>query len=99
MASHDVHCNCNCIWKGSPMENTFELNGCRALVTGGTRGIGGAVAARLRQMGATVLTAARTRPDDMAPQELFVAAGSTTVQGCAAGADAVTKQLDGLARF
>ena len=78
------------------MENTFELKGCRALVTGGTRGIGGAVAARLRETGATVLTAARTRPDDMAPQELFVAADITTVQGCAEVADAVTKQLGGL---
>ena len=73
------------------MENSLELEGCRALVTGGTRGIGGAVAARLREIGATVLTAARTRPDDMAPQELFVAADITTVQGCAEVADAVTE--------
>jgi NAD(P)-dependent dehydrogenase (short-subunit alcohol dehydrogenase family) len=78
------------------MENTIELKGCRALVTGGTRGIGGAVAARLREMGATVLTTARTRPDDLAPQELFVAADLTTIEGCAAVTDAVTKQLRGV---
>jgi NAD(P)-dependent dehydrogenase (short-subunit alcohol dehydrogenase family) len=78
------------------MENTLELEGCRALVTGGTRGIGGAVTAGLREMGAIVLTAARIRPDDMAPQELFVAADITTGQGCATVADAVTKQLGGV---
>jgi NAD(P)-dependent dehydrogenase (short-subunit alcohol dehydrogenase family) len=60
--------------EGSPMESARELEGYRALVTGGTRGIGGAVAARLREVGATVLATARTRPDAMAPQELFVAA-------------------------
>jgi NAD(P)-dependent dehydrogenase (short-subunit alcohol dehydrogenase family) len=78
------------------MENAIELKGCRALVTGGTRGIGGAVAARLREMGATVLTTARTRPDDLAPQELFVAADLTTIEGCMAVTDAVTKQLRGV---
>jgi NAD(P)-dependent dehydrogenase (short-subunit alcohol dehydrogenase family) len=78
------------------MESTLELEGCRALVTGGTRGIGGAVTAGLREMGAIVLTAARIRPDDMAPQELFVAADITTGQGCATVADAVTKQLGGV---
>lgn len=78
------------------MESARELEGYRALVTGGTRGIGGAVAARLREVGATVLTAARTRPDAMAPQELFVAADITTVQGCAAVADAATQQLGGV---
>jgi NAD(P)-dependent dehydrogenase (short-subunit alcohol dehydrogenase family) len=78
------------------MESALELEGCRALVTGGTRGIGGAVATRLRKLGATVLTTARTRPDAMAPQELFVAADLTAVQGCAVVADAVTKQLGGV---
>jgi len=78
------------------MDDTLELAGCRALVTGGTKGIGGAVAARLRETGATVLTTARTRPDDMAPQDLFVIADLTTVQGCAAVADAVTRQLGGV---
>jgi NAD(P)-dependent dehydrogenase (short-subunit alcohol dehydrogenase family) len=80
----------------APMESILELEGSRALVTGGTRGIGGAAAARLREMGATVLTAARTRPHDMAPQELFVAADITTVQGCAAVVDAVSNQLSGV---
>ena len=44
------------------MSETRELDGRRALVTGGTKGIGEAVAARLREAGATVLTTARARP-------------------------------------
>jgi NAD(P)-dependent dehydrogenase (short-subunit alcohol dehydrogenase family) len=56
------------------MENILELNGRRALVTGSTKGIGQAVAARLREGGARILTTARTPPDNLAPEELFVAA-------------------------
>jgi len=44
--------------KGS---DTRELAGHRALVTGGTQGIGAAVARRLREAGATVLGIARRR--------------------------------------
>jgi NAD(P)-dependent dehydrogenase (short-subunit alcohol dehydrogenase family) len=54
--------------------DTRELAGYRALVTGGTQGIGAAVAARLREAGATVLTTARKRPDALASDRLFVAA-------------------------
>jgi NAD(P)-dependent dehydrogenase (short-subunit alcohol dehydrogenase family) len=78
------------------MSGHLELAGRRALVTGGTKGIGEAVAARLRETGATVLITARTRPDDLAPGELFVAADITTVEGCAAIANAVTEQLGGI---
>jgi NAD(P)-dependent dehydrogenase (short-subunit alcohol dehydrogenase family) len=44
-----------------------ELQGLRALVTGGTRGIGRAIAARLRESGAAVLTTARTAPFEIHP--------------------------------
>ena len=64
--------------------DTRELAGCRALVTGGTQGIGAAVAARLREAGATVLTTARKPPDDLASDDLFVAADVATAEGCAA---------------
>ena len=74
------------------MSDNLELDGRRALVTGGTRGIGGAVAARLREAGATVLTTARTRPGDL-PDDLFVAADITTAEGCATVADAVRDRL------
>jgi len=77
------------------MSHSLELEGRRALVTGGTRGIGEAVAARLREAGATVLTTARTRPGDL-PDNLFVAAEITTAEGCATVADAVRDRLGGI---
>ena len=78
------------------MSDYLELKGCRALVTGGTKGIGEAVAVQLREAGAKVLSTARTRPDDLGPQDLFVAADITTPQGCAAVADTVMEQLGGI---
>ena len=77
------------------MSDNLELDGRRALVTGGTKGIGEAVAARLRETGATVLTTARTRPGDL-PDDLFVAAEITTAEGCATVADAVRDRLGGI---
>jgi NAD(P)-dependent dehydrogenase (short-subunit alcohol dehydrogenase family) len=78
------------------MDDFLKLEGRRALVTGGTKGIGQAVAARLREAGATVLTTARSRPDNLAPQELFVAADITAAEGCAAVAAAAIEQLGGI---
>jgi NAD(P)-dependent dehydrogenase (short-subunit alcohol dehydrogenase family) len=80
----------------TPMSDKLELDSCRALVTGGTKGIGEAVAARLREGGATVLITARTPPHDHKPQDLFVAADITTAEGCAAVADAVIERLGGI---
>ena len=78
------------------MRTARELVGSRALVTGGTKGIGHAVAARLCEMGATVLTTARTAPRDLVEIEAFVAADITSAEGCAAVADAVRARLDGI---
>jgi len=77
------------------MSNNFELDGRRALVTGGTKGIGEAVVARLREGGATVLATARTRPSDF-PNDLFVAADIATAEGCAIVANAVHDRLGGI---
>ena len=74
----------------------LELAGQRALVTGGTKGIGAAVAARLRELGAVVVTTARTPPDPLGSHDHFVAADITTAEGCATVADAVVKQLRGI---
>ena len=78
------------------MDGFLELKGRRVLVTGGTKGIGQAVAMRLREAGAVVLATARTRPEGLAPQDLFVAADVATVDGCAAVVEAVTTQLGGI---
>ena len=73
-----------------------EFDDWRALVTGGTKGIGQAVVSRLRDGGATVLTTARERPSDLVDTDSFVATDITTAEGCSAIADAVLKRLGGI---
>jgi NAD(P)-dependent dehydrogenase (short-subunit alcohol dehydrogenase family) len=51
-----------------------ELDGKIALVTGGTKGIGRAIADRLARSGATVITTARTNPGHSAGNHYFIAA-------------------------
>src|SRR5258708_17976437 len=75
---------------------TAEFAGKRALVTGGTKGIGEAVTARLREAGARVLTTARKQRGNFANADLFVAADITTTEGCAAVVDAVRTRLGGV---
>jgi hypothetical protein len=72
-----------------------ELQGLRALVTGGTKGIGHAIAGRLHESGATVLTTARTAPDDSSGVD-FVAADVATADGCRTVVDAVHRRLGGI---
>ena len=78
------------------MSDDLELNGRRALVTGGTQGIGEAVVARLREAGAKVLTTARTTPAELREPNLFVAADVATAEGCTIVADAVHDRLGGV---
>ena len=58
-----------------------EFRGRRALVTGGTKGMGEAIVQRLRQSGATVVTTARSAPADLPHPELFVAADISAAEG------------------
>jgi NAD(P)-dependent dehydrogenase (short-subunit alcohol dehydrogenase family) len=58
-----------------------SLAGRRALVTGGSKGVGAAIVARLSEAGATVLTTARTVPAHYPAPDLFVAADLSTPEG------------------
>ena len=78
------------------MIDSLEPNARRVLVTGGTKGIGASVVSRLRETGATVLATARSRPDTLPTEALFVAANNATAEGCAAVADAVRHRLGGI---
>ncbi|CBN54544.1 Short-chain dehydrogenase/reductase SDR [Kamptonema sp. PCC 6506] len=73
----------------------LELSGKRVLVTAGTKGIGRAVVTVFRDCGASVLASARARPDSF-PEELFIAADLTTIEGCNAVADVVSKRMGGV---
>ena len=73
-----------------------ELDGKRVLVTGGSKGIGQAIAARLREAGARVLITARQPPSGLRDVNLFVATDITTAEGCATVAQAVRERLGGI---
>ncbi|MCU1698789.1 MAG: family NAD(P)-dependent oxidoreductase [Mycobacterium sp.] len=65
----------------------MTLDGRRAVITGGSKGAGAAVVARLRAAGATTTVVARHQPDDA---DDFVAADITTVEGADTVADHVS---------
>ena len=73
----------------------ITLQGKRALVTSGTRGAGAATVALFQELGAQVLTTARTRPTTM-PVAQFVAADLTTSEGCIAVAGTVQERMSGV---
>ena len=64
------------------MSGYLDLEGKRALVTGGTKGVGQAVVAALHDAGAIVLTTARSRPESIRSAGQFVAADVSTAEGC-----------------
>jgi NAD(P)-dependent dehydrogenase (short-subunit alcohol dehydrogenase family) len=77
------------------MSGDLQLSGLRALVTGGTKGVGEAVVARLREAGVKVLTTARSR-GELSVDEMFVAADVTSAEGSKTIADAVRRRLGGV---
>lgn len=77
-------------------EAAAELLGKRALVTGGTQGIGAAIVRRLLQAGATVLTTARHEVADESSAALFVRADVSTHEGAETVARAVQERLGGV---
>ncbi|WP_375766955.1 SDR family oxidoreductase [Archangium gephyra] len=72
-----------------------ELEGRRALVTGGTKGVGKAVVSLLLEAGARVLTTARAPPEHPGSEE-FVEADITTAEGCNTLVEAVRTRLGGI---
>lgn len=74
------------------MSGFVDLSGRTALVTSGTRGAGAATVALFRDLGARVLTTARSRPDGL-PASEFVAADLTTAEGCATLVAAARERL------
>lgn len=77
------------------MSGFLSLTGKRALITGGTKGAGAATVALFRDLGAQVLTTARSRPDPL-PEDGFVAADLATEDGARAVAEAVRARLGGV---
>jgi NAD(P)-dependent dehydrogenase (short-subunit alcohol dehydrogenase family) len=77
------------------MGGFLNLQGKRALITGGTQGAGAATVALFRELGATVLTTARSRPGTL-PADLFVAADLTTLRGVDMVAAAARDRLGGV---
>ncbi|MFE9814529.1 SDR family oxidoreductase [Streptomyces sp. NPDC005773] len=75
---------------------TRELAGKRALVTGGSRGIGAAIVRQLRDAGAEVLTTARSAPDAVPEGVTFMEADVRTRAGAEAIAAAAQKTLGGV---
>ena len=62
-----------------------EFTGKRTLVTGGTRGIGEAIANRFLRGGATVLATARSIPGNGNPEQFIQAENSLAWSGFAGG--------------
>ena len=73
-----------------------ELIGRRALVTGGTQGVGAAIVSRLVAAGARVATAARSEGPHSDAFDLFVRADVGTSDGAHAVAQAILERYGGL---
>jgi len=74
----------------------LELSGRRALVTGGTKGVGAAVVDVLLSAGVKVITTARSVPSETVDGVRYVAADLSTPQGCARVAQTVLTEFGGI---
>src|SRR5262249_1733353 len=78
------------------MSFDLQLANRRALVTGGTKGVGAAVVEVLRNAGANFLTRVRLPPAQPVEGVRYIAADLSTTEGCAAVAKSVLEQLGGI---
>jgi NAD(P)-dependent dehydrogenase (short-subunit alcohol dehydrogenase family) len=78
------------------MSFDLQLKGRRALVTGGTKGVGAALVQALHEARAKVMATARSVPASASPDVTYVAADLTTAQGAAAVAQAVLQRWGGV---
>ena len=74
----------------------LDLSGRRAVVTGGTKGVGAAVVATLVAAGAVVVTAARSVPEALPEGVRFQKADLVSAKGCAAFASFALSELGGV---
>lgn len=74
-----------------------ELEGKRILVTGGTKGgMGEAIVKRLTKAGATVITTARTTPEELKKKELFIQADISRPEGTAKIVEYILERFGGV---
>jgi NAD(P)-dependent dehydrogenase (short-subunit alcohol dehydrogenase family) len=79
-----------------PLPTPQDLQGIRAVVTGGSRGIGAGIVQRLLDAGATVLATARNPTDTTPAGARFVVGDVSTESGTRALAQAALEQLGGV---
>jgi NAD(P)-dependent dehydrogenase (short-subunit alcohol dehydrogenase family) len=80
----------------SILDLSKEFAGRRALVTGGSRGIGAAIAQRLIDGGATVVVVARHSQEQTPKDAIFITGDILTAEGCKKIVDESVKALGGL---
>ncbi|MCI5066893.1 SDR family oxidoreductase [Acidovorax sp.] len=78
------------------MSFDLQLTGQRALVTGGTKGLGAALVQSLREVGAQVMTTARSAPEMPLEGVTYVQADLTTAEGVNQLARAVNERWGGV---
>ena len=78
------------------MSVDLSLANRRALVTGGTRGIGAAVVGTFLEAGARVVTAARSAPSSPTDRVRYLAADLSTAEGARVVAQSVLQQFGGI---